>query len=558
MWEVWRRHGKRVSILLLTILAFALFYPRLCAFIGIDPGAKSLDAFATTFSERVKASSPLGGVQQVLLALFLLLGPLGFMVVSLLYVIWAFTFAEGEPQKVFAFPPRLFRLPVSTRFLSGWMMLAGAGVVCLFFLGWTRLVQQPPIDVFAGYSNLLVWLTLLVVAQAIVWSLDGFPVARVLLLALLVFCFGYLGGPSIEDHPLIARNQTAILLSLLGLGCITGPVGLKMIRRGDWQRLRWPVFAALFQRSTAKVEPSQKLAAFKSSTRAQLWLEWRRQGRRLCLYVLALSGAGLLTMTVVSIGNGGLSDGDTAGLVIYLAAVPLFIHFCQGIAPERTLPDFMAVRPLTDGQMAAAKLKAIAMSAPISWLITVPMIAVVPLLGDVRSAFKDQQFLLRNAELLLQLSPVLVLGLMVLTWRFVAVNLWFGASRSSWILLAPIFMPYALMAVVARLALLSRNQEFEQSLLRTLPIILGTLLALKVALAFWAFRTSLRRHQLALSAIVKYLLLWTILAVVFAGTAIVVLHSNIWAISTVLSILLLLPLARVGAATLAIASLRHC
>ena len=556
-WEIWRKHGTRLRVLLIALLAFALLYPKLCALSGINVyEPNSLDAFASTFSVRLKQASLLTSVLEGSWMLFLLLGPLGCMVVSMLYVVWIFTFAEGDTQKGFAFPARLFRLPISTRFLAAWLMLGGATVVTLLFLGWTRLVHQPSIDVFNDYPNLLLWLALLVLFQACVWALDGFPNARVLLLGLAVFLLGFLGGPSVQEYPFIARNRTPLVLSLLGLGCFTAPMGLKMIRHGRWQGLKWPASLRLAWSRPAYPRRARG-NAFKSTSSAQFWMEWCGHSRKLCFCVLALSSAGLLTMTVVSLGNGGLSDGDCAGLITYLLAVPLFIHFAQGIAPGQPLPGFIAIRPLTAGGVVAAKLKSVGLSALICWLATAAMIAVVPLIGDVRAAFKDQEFLIRNTEILLRCSPVLLLGLVVLTWRFVAANLCFGAGANSWLSRIPVFVPFAILVGVGILSLLAQSPGFERALPRILPFIFAGLLLLKLAVATWSVRICLQRQLFAVSAVFKYLLIWTALAMIFTGCAVAVLHANHWALSAVLGILLLLPLARIAMAPLAIDKLRH-
>jgi hypothetical protein len=557
-WQIWRLHRGRLLAIFIAIAAFALFYPKFCSLMGLNlGGSSSLDAFASSFTQKMQRTSPLLRVIDVVVMIFLLLGPFGCMVVSLAYVIWIFTFAEGDPAKVFSFPARLFRLPISTGFLAAWPMLAGAVTLTLVFLGWTQLVQQPPIDVFDGYPNLLVWLTLLVLAQACIWALDGFPIARVLLLSAAVFFLGYLAGPA--AHPVLVQHRTAILLSLIAAGSFTAPIGLKKIRHGNWQRLPWPrrrpgPAVPQLTRLTLFAAP----AHFSSASRAQLWLEWRRHGRKLCLYVAALSSAGLLTMTIVALVNGGLSDGETQGLTVYLLAMPLFVHFCQGIGPERTLPQFLTTQPVADGDIATAKLKSAALSAIISWLITAAMLAIVPLLGDIRSAFAQTDFIPQNAPLLLHLSPMLLLGAIVLTWRFVAVNVCLGtAGKSSLARVAPVFMVYGAMALIGLICYLARNPDFERTLFRTLPFALGALLLLKILVAGWFCRACLKRHLLPASAIAKYLVVWLVLALSFTIPAFVIFHDQQWLASLLPGILLLLPLARIALSPLCLGLQRH-
>jgi hypothetical protein len=113
------------------------------------------------------------------------------------------------------------------------------------------------------------------------------------------------------------------------------------------------------------------------------------------------------------------------------------------------------------------------------------------------------------------------------------------------------------MVVVGILSLLSHSPGFEQALPRILPLVFGGMLLLKLAVATWSAQICLKRQLFTVSAVFNYLLIWTALAVAFAGCAVVVLHANQWAISAVLGILLLLPLARIAMAPLALAMLRH-
>src|SRR5689334_13524713 len=179
-WEIWQRHRTRLLAIGVTILGFALIYPKLCAFYGLRLDLPDeLEAIpGAEISARIKEGHPLAAMAEILTVLFLLLGPLACMLLSLLYLVWVFTFAEQDARKGFAVPTRLFRLPISTGYLVGWLSVVGAATITLVYLGWTRLVHLPRIDIFQGYPNLLIWLTLLLVAQGAVWALDGFPIVR--------------------------------------------------------------------------------------------------------------------------------------------------------------------------------------------------------------------------------------------------------------------------------------------------------------------------------------------------------------------------------------------
>src|SRR6266850_5196051 len=236
-WEIWRRHGKRLSAIVFLILGFALFYPGLCARIGLNPNsANGVDELAATLGQQMKHGPSVLNILEIIFVLFLLLGPLGCMILSLLYVIWIFTFAQVDAKRGWSVPARLFTLPVSTTFLASWLLAAGAAAVIAVYVGWTQVVHQSHIEVFDGYRNCLAWLTLLVVSQAMTWALDAFPVARTLLSTACLFGFGWLTGPAHNDFDFFKRNMTAVLLMFLFAGIVFACLGLRKIRQGAWQR----------------------------------------------------------------------------------------------------------------------------------------------------------------------------------------------------------------------------------------------------------------------------------------------------------------------------------
>ena len=549
-WELWHRHRHRFSIMAAVILGFALLYPKLCALYGLRldlPNA--LDAIpASEISDRMKHGHPFAAISEILAALFLLLGPLACMLLSLLYLVWIFTFAQSDPRKGFTMPARLFRLPISTGFLMGWLSVMGAAAITAIYLAWTRLVHLPRVDIFEGYPNLLVWLTLLLVSQGIVWSLDGFPVLRTLMLSAAVFFLGYLAGPSIHDVPFLARNRDGILLALLLIGAGSGFVGLNQIRHGAWQAWKWPAFHWAF---SSRRNVSAGRLPFKNIARAQFWFEWRRVGLKLVIATCALGGAGVLIMAAVAADLGVLSEGDTVGLVIYLLVVPVFVHFVQGIMPQRNLPVFLATRPLTSGEVIMAKLKSAALTAMLCWLITFGFLALVPLLGNVFGPF-DPARLPANYQHLLGFFPVFCAGVIVLTWRLVAVNLWCGINHR-WLSKWPVLSPYVLLILYGLLVLCSGYPEFRLAL----PFVLGALVVAKFWLAGRVFRICLRRGWLSPSAMLKYLGIWVSLVVLFLVSAIAFFHREDALISVLLGIILLLPLARIGLAVLVLNLVRH-
>src|SRR5579859_3343799 len=315
LWQIWRRQRGRLIAVIVTLACFALFYPALCRYIGLDLNApNALDNLVPVLARTLPNISPLPRVFRIFLVLFLLLGPLGCMVVSQLYATWIFTFGEMDEVKGFAMPTRFFRLPVSPNFLAAWLMGFGAAAITLLYVGWTHLVHLPRIDVFSGFPNLLVWLTVLWVSQAIVWSLDGFPTIRIVALFGALYCLGYLAGPSVEEFPIIAKNKTLLFMAISGFGWVFGFIGLNKLRQGEWQTIPWRSWYHLSYGLLARRHKPTMSVGFQSVSAAQLWFEWRKTGRKLLFSTCGLVAVGLLVMTVVAIGVGRLSDGDLCGL----------------------------------------------------------------------------------------------------------------------------------------------------------------------------------------------------------------------------------------------------
>jgi len=277
----------------------------------------------------------------------------------------------------------------------------------------------------------------------------------------------------------------------------------------------------------------------------------------LVFYVCALTIVPFLFMAVVAADVGFLSEDDMFGLSLYLLAVPLFIHFFHGMVPERTVLPFIAIRPLTDGEIVMAKLKAVALSSVLSWAVTLPMVAALPLLGDLHTVLQHIPLFVQYQHLLRPMLVLILPGLVFLSWRFTAADLCFGSVGKSWIANAPILKYLAFIAVVGVVFYFAHDPQFDSRLFRILPMLLALPLVLKFVLALWAFHTSLQKKLLARSAVMTYFIVWGILGIVFITPSLVLFHQEQWIVSLCLGILLLLPLARIGLAPIALSRGRH-
>jgi hypothetical protein len=404
--------------------------------------------------------------------------------------------------------------------------------------------------VFEGYtvgSSLFCWITLLVLFQATIWSLAGFPFVRTLALCVIGYCF--VGYPTLSPENFLRQNQPWVLSTLLVGGSALAHIGLAKIRRGEWQRWRWRFpWLGVFEAKAPK--------EFHSAAEAQLWLNWRNYGRTLFLAILVITWVPIILLAPEVMLNGRLDVEGTQQLCLYVLAIPLVIHLFHGIDRDRSLFPFVVLHPLTNGDIVIGTLKTLGRSTVLSWTVTAAALCTVPLLGDVVGAFGQIKSFAQDSRWIL-LTPVMLLGLIFLTWRFSVVNLGIAMSGKSKVAHLPgLAIPgYAL--TFGALAYLEHHPEYRETSFRILVAVLSVLLLLKLILAKWAFGLAIRRHLLDRTAATRYLVLWAALGVFFVAPFIIVFRDERGVLPLSMFIVLLLPLARIGFAPIALAMGRH-
>jgi hypothetical protein len=208
-------------------------------------------------------------------------------------------------------------------------------------------------------------------------------------------------------------------------------------------------------------------------------------------------------------------------------------------------------RPLNNGGMMMAALKAAGISALVSGMVVLSAWWVMPLLGttasDVGQAFLDSP----------QHGLTIILGLMILSWRLIAVSLGFTWSGRPWLARMPVWLMLAAFLGGMTVAMLASDDAAWYSFWWLAPGLLAGLLAVKFLLAFLAFRLSLKRGLLAPPAFVVYLAVWTLLAAALLVPATILFHGQPGFLSLSLGIILLTPLARIGFCPIALAWNRH-
>jgi hypothetical protein len=462
-----------------------------------------------------------------------------------------FTFLEFNPnsKNPVTFPTRLFTLPISTGFLFSWLFLSGLGAVFVLFESWIHFVPLPYVDVFGGYQKCLFWMTLLVLAQAITWSLSAWPNVRLLVLAALLVCF--LGSPAW----LGMFKSPIVLPTFLLLGAVLARAGLQKMRRGEWQGCswRWPLPAMLNRGAT------RNLKRFTSPSLAQLWFEWRQFARTLCLYVFALTVIPVVLHLLARVVFGHPLQGSTLlGFTLCLIGIPVVTHSLAAASQGRDEQSFLMKLPLTSGEMTMALLKAAAISTALSWVFALASLGAMPMLGDfnwVLQSFADNH----------RCRGAILFGLIFLTWRSFVANLCFARSGNRWLVDIPILMVVAVCVGAITLAPLKSN-DFNWSMARRfvsfVPSLLACLVAVKLLLAFVGFRVSLKRRLIAPSAVVGYLAVWILLVAALLTLVLTLVRPSKgwdlpWNLPLSLGVVLVVPLARIAFCPIALAHSRH-
>jgi len=548
-WELWHRHQKRLMIMAATLLGFALFYPMLCAKMGVslDDG-NALDSLANAIRPASSLGASLQRVISGMLVLFLACGPYGAMIMSLLYLIWMFTFtsSEADPQNPLNFSTRLFTLPVSMTAVALGLMLGGVVMVSGVFMAWMHFVHMPRLDIFYWHTHCLHWVTLLLLTQAVVWTLNGFPLARVAVLCGTFFIF------LVRPDLFLGDNQKSFLLVLSVMSCGMGVIGLNKIRHGSWQR-----FSERSQaRTTVKQSEPIEAKPFASAAHAQLWFEWRQHVSHMPTYAVALVVIPFLLLLAYMAKNGPLKQDNPYLLCMYLLGVPLMLHFFYGMAAERAMSPFQAIRPLTTGQMMTANLKALAISTLLTWLIVLPFLLAVPLMGKV-DVMRQLHVPTAYQPLLLSLRPVILLVLVMLTWRLSLMNIGHGMATKHWLAQVPMATEYFTGIAGLMMLYFGQSPALRETIGQVLPWVLVVLLAIKFSFAQWAFRTALKRQLLTHATVGKYLVLWGVAGAVLLVPTMIFLRQERWVVSLMLAMILYLPLARIGCAPIALSLGRH-
>ena len=481
---------------------------------------------------------------------------------AFMYFLAVFSFGLGGDvaARRSIFPARMFTLPVTTPALAGWPMLFGTAamaslwLVAASFVRWSWGLDLPLIWPALLGAVFLAW------TQALTWMPYGLPGLRigfaVLWLAALDAAVFLAVQLKVPEHRMVA-----LLAPQLPLAYLAACFAVARARRGDVPDWRG-VFARI-GRVVHLLSPRQH--RFASPTRAQVWFEWRQQGRVLpglvgillpfelgLLYLarheppvlveLTLLGV-LLTppfmagFTAATAGKADREGGDSSGMTL------------------------MATRPLTCAALVAAKLRAAIWSTLAAWLLVLVAVPLAlsgtwPLVADGVS--KAIEAVGRPRAIVIAL--VGFAGLLASTWKQLVQSLCIGLTGRSWVVRTSVLVRLSLLVIVWPIGdWLIGNGKVLAALWDTWPWVLALLACFKLSAAAWVAQRLHRSQLLSERSLVAGAALW--LAGVLSLYGLLV-----WLVSTppliprylpALVAILAVPLARLSAAPLALAWSRH-
>jgi hypothetical protein len=557
LWEIWRKNRPGLIAIVAAIPVWALLSRALCG--PLQP-AKD-DALAMMWPVLVFLADVV---------------PMWFSLLALAVI---FCYTEADPQRGYArFPSRLFALPVRTIVLVTCPILYGIAAVVLVAFAWDKLVlvSLPPVEWMPGHFMPLIFVAAaMVLLQATVWSLPGFPASRLIVLGVLLFGLTWLTAwpvahSGVGDWPTdraasFHRGSAMALAGVSVLAYLAALMAVERDRHGGWSG--WTGWRQQIRRLIDALPRRQK--PFRSPAGAQLWFEWRRGGWLLPFTVGFFMALVLGPIAgIVKLENPQFSvvidpESTVTMLCVVLALPPVLAFFVgkRHAEKELTQTPFHFLRPMTSGAILLRKLQVAAWSATLAWLL---VLAVTPLW---LALWCDTSLLARGWRMLqatypspalYALLPLALITIVALTWRWLVVSLYLGLWGRPKIFLWAVGSS----VVGGWLLLIFAGSQIDhpkqpKQWLETLPW-LGILLALKWLVAGWAFRTVHRRGLLTARAIWTYFGIWLGVTVCLVALALMLFSpTSVPKPVIVLGATLIFPLARIGLAPLALEAHRH-
>lgn len=461
------------------------------------------------------------------------------------------------------FPARMFTLPLTTRALAGWPMLFGAAAAASLWLVTASFVRWSwGVDLPLVWPALLsaVWLAW---TQVLTWTAYGLPGLRIIVAVMLLTALDAASILAVElevPEPLLV----AMLAPQLPLAYLAACFVVARARRGDVPD--WRGVLARTSRIAQVLSPRRE--RFPSPFRAQVWFEWRQQGRVLpalvgmllpfelgLLYLARHEPPVLVELTLLAV---LLTPPFMAG---FIAATTGQAGRDGGDSPGVTLT---ATRPLTSAELVAAKLQAAIWSTLGAWLLVLVAVPLALVLSGTWPMVADgvtQAIEVVGRPRAIVIALLGFLGLLASTWKQLVQSLCIGLAGRAWVVRTGVLVRLSFLIVLWPIAdwVAGNAGVVVARLWDAWPWILATLVCFKLSAAAWVVSRLRRSRLLSDRTLVPGAALWSAAVLALYGVL-------VWLFCTpefiprslaALVAILAVPLARLSAAPLALARSRH-
>jgi hypothetical protein len=481
---------------------------------------------------------------------------------TFIYFLAVFTFglAGDLAARESTYPARMLTLPVTTAALAGLPMLYGTAAMAILWFGTRPLAPWPSeVDVPVIWPALLA-ASLLAWTQALMWMPYPLRGLRVIITVLWL--------ASIDAVVMVALNFKAseiVMLAILAphvpFAYLVARSAVARARRGDVPD--WPGRLARVGR-TADVLPRPR--DFPSPARAQMWFEWRQYGRSLPWLVAILLPFELALLFPFS----HTPELIFEVLLIVVFTPPFMAAFVAATAAKSRaatsdaygMTPFIATRPLTNGSLIAAKMKAMIWSTLLAWMLVFIATPIALRFSGAAPVVIERAHRLVEVVGMPRAIAILLLAVTALlasTWKQLVQSLYIGMSGRDWVVKASVFVALTFLAVVLPLAVwISRSRQVMAALWNNFALIAAVLVCLKLSAAVWIAMRLHEKRLLSDRALVSGAVCWDVAVFALYGLLVwivplVLVPNYVLALVAILQV----PLARLAAAPLALAWNRH-
>ena len=475
-----------------------------------------------------------------------------------------FCYAEKDMSgRESAFPRWMMTLPIRSVSLVGWPMLYGSAVSALICLLMYYVLL--PRDAFSRmpYWPLLAAAAFCAWMQTVSWMPFWWRLARVIA---AVICLTVVIGLGTVAQAFGVHDWLLLIgyIGVLALALVAGTAGMARARRGDGVQSPWSNGVI-----RKRMRPAELRVTFRSASAAMLWVEMRRN----LIFTPFIS----LTGPVLIFGLCAFNAGHPSTFYLYgkmissamiMASIFIGSPLCCSLTvngtlakfdtwlPEITVPNFLAVRPVTDSKIVAAKIKNVAIAMAVTWLATYLLLILWALLPNSYerhhsvAALVAANFKMRY----LWWGALAAIGLPLICWKVAIQSLCVYLYGRRWLINSVGFTTVAIWIGLGALAKWAPWREIWPFL----PWLALAFVLAKVVLAVVIIRALVDRRVLSSNSLFGWSVVWLLIVSGLWLSVKVALHPHLlgqWLLAA--AVIWFVPANRLLLALLALHANRH-